>query len=168
MKAIVFQMADGRIRIRHPAINTHSLVGGKFIPVPENITEAQALERALSPIPADATHYNIVERSELDSLYNEDRDFREAWVLDAGRVKVDLTKARSIHMDRIRGPRNKKLAEKDLEYMRADEQGDTDKKAKIAKEKQALRDIPQTFNLSKAKTPAELRALWPKDLPRDD
>jgi hypothetical protein len=96
-----------------------------------------------------------------------DRTFRDAWVHTGnGRCEVDMDRARSIHMDRIRRARDAELAKLDVPYMKAQERGDQDAMIQIAAQKQALRDIPQTLDLNAARTPGELKALWPKDLPR--
>lgn len=104
----------------------------------------------------------IVEDHEVPS----DRTFRNAWVKGQGpnKVDVDMPKAREIHMTKIRKARDKKLADMDVQYMRADEAGNASEKAAIAQQKQALRDIPTTFDLSVATTPDELKALWPAEL----
>jgi len=79
-------------------------------------------------------------------------------------AKIDMNKARVIHMDRIRAVRNAELAAKDITFMRAVESGDTDAQATIGMEKQVLRDIPQTFDLT-TRSLAELNGKWPKELP---
>ena len=79
-------------------------------------------------------------------------------------VSVDMTKARVIHMNRIRVVRNAELVAKDITFMRAVEAGDTGAQSTIATEKQTLRDIPQTFDLT-TDTPEQLKALWPDELP---
>jgi len=79
-------------------------------------------------------------------------------------VNVNMSKARAIHMDAIRVVRNAELAAKDILWMKAVGTGDTEAQAVIAEEKQTLRDIPQTFDLT-ARTPAQLSAKWPKELP---
>jgi hypothetical protein len=85
----------------------------------------------------------------------EDRYFREAWRIGYGIVSVDMEKARQVHMEVIRKERDKKLKALDVEQLKGvDVQG----------EKQTLRDIPQTFDLSTAQTPEELKALWPAEL----
>jgi hypothetical protein len=76
-----------------------------------------------------------------------------------------MSKARGIQMDRIREVRNKELAKKDVEYMKALEADDGSAKT-IAAEKQALRDIPQTFDLT-TDTPEQLKEKWPEGLPRE-
>jgi len=83
-------------------------------------------------------------------------------------INVNMTKARVIHMDAIRVVRNAELAAKDITFMRAVEAGDTSAQATIATEKQALRDIPQTFDLTTDNdTPEELKQKWPEGLPKE-
>jgi hypothetical protein len=81
-------------------------------------------------------------------------------------ISVNMTKARVIHMDKIRVVRNAELTAKDITFMRAVEAGDTDAQATIATEKQVLRDIPATFDITTdAGTPELLKAKWPTELP---
>ena len=80
-------------------------------------------------------------------------------------IKVNMSKARDIQMDKIREVRNKELAKKDIEFMKALE-ADDGSAAAIATEKQTLRDIPQTFDLT-ADTPEELKQKWPEGLPKE-
>ena len=79
-------------------------------------------------------------------------------------VSVNMDKARVIHMDKIRIVRNAELAAKDILFMRAVEVGDTDAQSTIATQKQVLRDIPQTFDLT-TRTPGQLKQKWPEELP---
>lgn len=79
-------------------------------------------------------------------------------------VIVNMTKARAIHLAEIRRVRNAELVRLDVPYIRAVEAGDKGTQATIAAEKQALRDIPQTFDVT-ARTPAALMAKWPDELP---
>ena len=78
-------------------------------------------------------------------------------------VTVNMSKARGIHMDKIRLVRNRQLADLDVPFMRAMETGDASELARIAGEKKALRDIPQTLDLT-TDTPEELKAIWPIEL----
>jgi len=95
-----------------------------------------------------------------------DRNFRDAWVhAGGGAVAVDMPKARAIHMERIRAARDAKLAALDLPFLRAVEAGDTAKQAEIANVKQRLRDLPQSVELAGARSPEELKAIWPEVLP---
>ena len=83
-------------------------------------------------------------------------------------VNVNMTKARAIHMDAIRVVRNAELVKKDLTSLRAIEAGDTDAQATIGTEKQVLRDIPQTFDITTGvDTPEELKEKWPEGLPKE-
>jgi len=95
-----------------------------------------------------------------------DRYFRKAVRYRGGAFTIDMPQARTTHMDRIRVRRNRKLATLDAPYMIALETGDTDTQARIATEKQALRDIPQTLDLTVYSTPEELKAAWPAELPK--
>lgn len=81
-------------------------------------------------------------------------------------INVDMTKARAIHMDKIRLVRNAELAAKDITLLRAIESGDIDAQTTIGIEKQVLRDIPATFDLvTGVTTPDQLRSKWPEQLP---
>lgn len=91
-------------------------------------------------------------------------EYRNAWSLQGGAVAHDMTKARAIFLGKVRAARAPVLAGLDTEYMRALEAGG-DAKA-VAARKQALRDLPQTLDLSAAKAPADLETLWPAELPR--
>jgi len=90
-----------------------------------------------------------------------------AWEMDTdGTPKVNMVKARAVHMDKIRVARNAELVKKDLTSLRAVEDADTDAQATIKAEKQTLRDIPATFDLTTdVDTPEKLKAKWPTELP---
>ncbi len=90
-----------------------------------------------------------------------DRTFRDAWTPD---LAVDMPKARDIHMKRIRAARDQQLEKLDIETIKAVGAGDAAKAAEIEAQKQTLRDLPQTFDLSGAAMPNELKTLWPGDL----
>ncbi len=95
-----------------------------------------------------------------------DRMFRNAWTDDnpTDTVDVDMSRARDIHMDNIRIERDKKLVLLEVDYIIADEQNDAVLKGEIAAQKQILRDLPTTFDLTVATTPEELKNLWPQEL----
>ena len=61
-------------------------------------------------------------------------------------IGIDINKAKDIHKDKIREVRNPLLQAKDVEYMRAQESGNTEKVAEIVAEKQALRDVTTIVN----------------------
>jgi hypothetical protein len=91
-------------------------------------------------------------------------ELKDAWVDDGNAIQTDMAKARVIHMNRIRVVRDIKLAELDTETVKAVGAGDDARRDEVEAEKQSLRDIPQSFDLTKAKTPATLLKLWPGNL----
>lgn len=149
MRKIIYTRPDGGLSVVHPVINTHP---------PENITEAEAEQRAWDRLPVDAIGPQWV-----DSVPT-DRTFRNAWVAVEGRVDHDMSKAREIHKEALRSLRTPKLAALDVEYQRADEQGDTAKKQEIAAKKQSLRDATKHPAIVAAQTVEELKAAVPDDL----
>jgi hypothetical protein len=86
-----------------------------------------------------------------------DRYFREQWddSNPGETIGVDMVKARVFHMDQIRKARDEKLEELDIEQLQGND---------VAAEKQVLRDLPTTFDLTGAATPEDLKALWPAEL----
>ena len=135
MKRIVYTRPDGELSI--------------IIPTGE-VDLARVLMRDL---PADAVEWWECEASNIPT----DRTFRDAWCRGDGKsIDVDMPKARTIHMGRIRQVRDAELARLDIEQLKGND---------VAAQKQKLRDIPQTFDLTVAATPGELKALWPADLP---
>ena len=84
-------------------------------------------------------------------------------------ITVNMTKARAIHLAEIRRVRNLELAAKDITFMRAVEDGDASAQAAVKTQKQTLRDIPATFDITTdVETPAKLKAKWPSELPARD
>jgi len=160
IKRIVYTRPDGGVSVIVPAPNHFR----------ELITRLKREDKAMEDVktkvvPPDATNVETTDANNIPS----DRSFRDAWERDTSpapeSVKVNMPKARSIHMDRIRTARDAKLKDLDLAYMQADELGDAASKKAIVAEKQALRDLPQTFDLNAATTPEDLKALWPSILP---
>ena len=81
-------------------------------------------------------------------------------------INVNMTKARTIHLEAFRKVRNAELVKEDITFMRAVEAGDTDTQATIATKKQTLRDLPATFDITTGvDTPEQLKAKWPTELP---
>jgi hypothetical protein len=111
-------------------------------------------------VPADASSSRIVDATDLPA----DATFRDAWRDDGVSVQVDMEQAREIHLGRIRKSRNAALQGLDVDYMRALEQGDATAQQAIATEKQRLRDIPETFDITVHETPEALADAWPAGL----
>lgn len=93
-----------------------------------------------------------------------DRSFREAWTAASGRVDVDMPKARDIHRNRMRVARAPRLESLDVAYQRADEASDVPARARVASEKQKLRDVTADEAIEAASTPEELKGVWPSVL----
>lgn len=157
------------------------VVENEYAPNPENPTE-RILSRHLDVTPEYvdsiiAKHvaggnwigdkapvgWRIVPNDFVDE--STDRIFRNSWK-DTGKKKpeVDMPKAREIHKDNMRKARFQLLEDLDTAYMLADEQGDAKKKKDIAAQKQALRDVTAHPDIEKAKTPEQLKAIWPEIL----
>ena len=81
-------------------------------------------------------------------------------------IKVNMTKARVIHLAEIRRVRNLELDKEDINMLKAIEAGDASAQSTVAAKKQSLRDIPAAFNITTGvTTPAQLKARWPAELP---
>jgi hypothetical protein len=158
MKVILFPNLEPPFNLRQYSFDAnHKKYGGATEDEVIDSILRQEIKRGL--IKKDS--YWVVDSADLPP----DRDFFNAWEWDDG-ATVNMTKARAIHLDSIRVVRNAELAAKDITFMRAVEAGDTDAQAIIAIEKQVLRDIPQTFDLTTDNdTPEELKAKWPVELP---
>lgn len=154
MKRIVYTRPDGGVSIVIPAPQAQRA----------DETEADFLTRVRAAIPQDARDVTICEDTDIPA----DRTFRNAWTLDPARPKtpvgVDMPKARDIHMTRIREARAPEFARLDGEWMRATGQNDAAEAARIEAERQTLRDLPQTLDLTAAATADELKAIWPGEL----
>lgn len=72
------------------------------------------------------------------------------------KIKINMNKAVEIRKQQLREARKPRLEMLDILYQRADEQNDTTRKAEIAAQKQALRDITKDPALEKAKTVDDL------------
>jgi hypothetical protein len=112
-------------------------------------------EIAAKDVPAGLP-YKIVESLDIES------DYFDAYEFDGNTgAVVNIAKAKAIHLDKFRAARTPKLQALDVAYSRADESGDVAKKAEIAVQKQALRDV------TKIELPNDLAAIkntWPEIL----
>lgn len=151
-KRIVYTRPDGGVSILIPSPNARL----------EGETDDALIARIRArDVPDDATHVSVCDASEIPA----DRTFRNAWKRSGKSVQVDMPEAREIHMARIREVRNAKLAQMDIAEKLA-AQGVKGDLQTIRAKMQALRDIPQTLDLTQAKTPEQLKTLWPEELDR--
>ena len=146
---------DGMVIILTPAYKTYQ-------------TDEETEQKVIAQSVPDGVTHRLVTQSEYEAEVEAclDRIFRDAWEDVGGALTVNMTRARTLHMDRIRFVRDAELVKKDVLFMRAIEAGDTDAQATIGTEKQVLRDIPATFDITTGvDTPAALHAKWPTELP---
>ena len=138
-KTYAIKMADGSVSVM-------TLVSGT---VEESIAKWDNAADVIS-------HVEIVPDSQPAS-----REFRNAWDVTGDVVDVDMPKAKVIHQDNLRMIRKPLLAALDVDYQRAQEDGDTAGQVSIVAKKQELRDVPEFADISAATTPDELSAAIP-------
>ncbi len=91
--------------------------------------------------------------------------WRDAWTFDpvAGAV-VDLVRARTAHITRIRAARAPLLEALDVRFQRALEDEDDEVRAAVVAQKRALRGLPDDPAIAAARTPDDLASAWPNVL----
>lgn len=92
---------------------------------------------------------------------DDENDFFNALVRKGEGLSFDMAKARNIWRDKMRQARIDIFAKLDLDYLRADEDGDAALKAEIVRKKRALRDVTDDPAIEAASTISELRQVWP-------
>lgn len=159
MKYVAFDNPDGTVSVVGP-LALHARIRRKLLSEPAALDFQLARETARG-----ALNPRILDTADG---FPADRTFRDAWTGDAAGtgVAVDMPRARAIHMDRIRAARAPELARLDTEVSKALAAGDSAGAASAEAARQALRDLPATFDLTAAADPAALDALWPAILPR--
>ena len=146
---------DGMVKILTPAYKTYQ-------------TDEEIERKVIAQSVPDGATHRLVTESEYEAEVEAcaGRVFRDVWEDVGGALTVNMTKARELHMNRIRVARDAELVKKDVLFMRAIDAGDTDAQATVKTEKQTLRDIPATFDITTGvDTPAALHAKWPTELP---
>jgi hypothetical protein len=107
---------------------------------------------AIKDVPA-GVEYKIVESVDIDN------DYFNAYEFDAETgAKVNIEKAKAIHLDKFRAARAPKLAKLDIDFMKAVEANDEEKKTEIIAAKQALRDVTLTTLPDDL---AGIKSTWP-------
>jgi hypothetical protein len=107
---------------------------------------------AIKDVP-EGVEYKIVESVDIDN------DYFNAYEFDAETgAKVNIDKAKAIHLDKFRAARSPKLQKLDIDFMKAVEANNEEKKAEIVAAKQALRDVTLTQLPDDL---AGIKATWP-------
>jgi hypothetical protein len=110
---------------------------------------------AIKDVP-EGVEYKIVDSVDIDN------DYFNAYEFDAETgAKVNIEKAKAIHLDKFRSARAPKLAKLDIDFMKTVEANDEEKKAEIIAAKQALRDVTLTPLPDDL---AGIKATWPNIL----
>jgi len=110
------------------------------------------INNAIKDVP-EGVEYKIVVSLDIDN------DYFNAYEFDAeSGAKVNIEKAKAIHLDKFRAARTLLLAALDVDFMRADEAEDLELKKEIASKKQALRDVTKTELPDDL---AGIKATWP-------
>ena len=107
---------------------------------------------AIKDVP-EGVEYKIVESVDIDNDYFNSYEFDA----ELG-AKVNIEKAKAIHLDKFRSARKPKLDKLDVEFMKAVEANDEAKRAEIVAAKQALRDVTLTPLPDDL---AGIKATWP-------
>lgn len=107
---------------------------------------------AIKDVP-EGVEYKIVDSVDIDNDYFNAYEFNA----ELG-AKVNIEKAKSIHLDKFRAARTPKLAKLDIDFMKAVEANDEVNKAEIIAAKQALRDVTLTPLPDDI---AGIKATWP-------
>jgi len=87
--------------------------------------------------------------------------FRDAWFHNGNQINIDVEKCKDIHRNKLRELRKPKLESLDIEFMKASETGDDERKKEVVALKQFLRDVTQHPDLVNAKTPEEIKSFMP-------
>ncbi len=96
-----------------------------------------------------------------DDSLPKDFTFRKAWKISKGKVVIDMDVAKDIHMNNLRKLRNDKFIELGVPFKLHKLLEAAVFPPETVSLLQELRDIPQVFDLSAAKTPEELKELIP-------
>ena len=123
-KVVVYCESDS-VSIVYPAPNT-------------GLTFEEIIQRSVP----QGIKYTIVSKSEIPT----NRLYRDAWIFQNEKIKIDVEKAKEIQKNNIRSVRDKIFKDKDIEYMRALELQDSSKISEIVEQKNKLRDVPNMVN----------------------
>lgn len=109
------------------------------------------IQKSLLRLPKYAINPQIVN----DSVVPKDRTFRDGWKQSGNSVTHDMNKCREIHRERMRVARKPLLAALDIQQLRGID---------VEAQKQSLRDVTADPAIESARTPEELKAVWPEVL----
>lgn len=114
--------------------------GDNEVAIVNMVNDNTSLESIIDKVVPAEHEWSIIDESEIPL----DRTFRDAWTFNKQTIVVDIDKAKEIQKNKFRAARMSILEKLDVQYMKADEQGNTDLKQQIAAQKQELRDVTNT------------------------
>jgi hypothetical protein len=135
-------------------ITYHQPNGQVAVIVPADIT-LSIQEIAAKDVPVGC-QYKIVDSLEIDDLYFDAYEFCQT-----KGAKLNIDKAKSVHLDKFRGAREPLLEALDIQYMKALESENTELASQIVAKKQALRDVTL---IELPDTLEEIKNTWPEIL----
>lgn len=155
MKRVIYTSADGKTEVVNPNPNFVAL----FDSEDEGIAAVMAKD-----VPADATDVAIVDEIPDRLPIYALSVFRNAWKINAGKIEIDIQKARAIKTDLVREERNQRLGMLDNEMKIADDANNPSEQARVRAKRQNLRDLPATIqtDLDAITDPDALAAWRPK------
>lgn len=180
MKKIVISIGDGTIEIMsaprnwreeyqqwiadrqkaNPGLEKEALLYKEI--APENMTHGEYIELIQEKDIPTGQSSRIVD----DSIFPEDKTFREAWTddLPGEQIDVDMTRAKKIYTDIIRAKRDEKWEDFDKRYVMAQRDGES--LTALEAEREILKDIPQNarLDIDAATTPDILKETMPIEL----
>jgi len=119
------------------------------------VTPTGNVNDAIKDIP-QGVEYKIIESVDIDNEYFNAYEFDA----ETG-AKINIEKAKVIHLNKFRAARSPKLQKLDIDFMKAVEANEEAKKAEIITAKQALRDVTLTPLPNDL---AGIKATWPEIL----
>lgn len=121
----------------------------------ENVKVADEVKKWEESSGFKAASYASIEENEINSL---DSEYRDAWTIEGGTLRISMPKACPIFIGKIRVKRDAALAKLDIEVSKAIAKGETSKAAELEAKRQALRDITDTYK-SQIEEASTLKAL---------
>jgi hypothetical protein len=92
-------------------------------------------------------------------MFQHDRTYRNALVMDGDKIAHDMPKARECHRNHLRRLRSHELPELDAQWMRATGQGKAKEAADIEARRQQWRDAPADPRIDAAQSIEALKSL---------
>lgn len=138
---IIYNNSNGVISIVSPSPSYKGTVG----------------ELVAKTVPTDFAYFEIE-----PAILPKDSTFELAWEIYGDSVKVNPDKAKAIWKDKWREARRSLLAQLDIEFIKAIENGNIEKQTEISAKKQALRDVTKIEITTDS--PEEIKQIWPEIL----